>query len=359
MYVKREDTCTGNWNQFRTLICVRFAIYRSTCEYLNVFRTAAIRYHNSSCHDVVRIEGTEEYKNLMRGLAVGETRDTIYTSGERWKAAHGLAGHSSKSKVDLDLAQHQLTQYLRNPAQIIGSLLYKLKASAKVSIPQPFSSALATFPNFPGLQYQVVLDAFNYASIHLLNKGRVAPVAAAAAANGLGLCETYTELDVCDVEEAQLAMKRVLTIDYTRAALTVTLSPFQASHNSFDWNEHRAWNLGADALPGMEGGELDEYWQLVRYEIQKLPKKVQPARPITHVVLTGESALNEAFLDVVRDALSDVLLEDVALSFTETSVTNMVSPLFATARGAAELAKRELESPYGCVETCICRWWRK
>ena len=100
---------------------------------------------------------------------------------------------------------------------------------------------------------------------------------------------------------------------------------------------------------------MDEYWQLVRYEIQKLPKKAQHGRPITHVVSTGESALDEAFLDVVRDALSDVL----HLSFTETSVTHMVSPLFATARGAAELAKRESESPVGCVETAICRWWRE
>ena len=295
----------------------------------------------------------------MRGLAVGETRDKMYTSGERWKAEHGLTGHSPKSEVNLDLAQHRLIQSFHSPAQIIGSLLCTLKASAKTSIPQPLSSALATFPNFPGLQYQVVSDAFNYASIHLLKEGRVAPVAAAAAANGLGLCETYAEINACDVEEAQMAMKRVLTIDYTRAALTVTLSPFQASHNSFDWNEHRAWNLGTDTLPGMEGGELDEYWQLVRHEIQKLPKEAQPTRPITHVVLTGESALNEAFLDVVRDALSDVLPEAVALSFTETSVTHMVSPLFATARGAAELAKRESESPDECVETTICRWWRK
>ena len=332
---------------------MRLAIYRSRCQCINVIRTAAIRYHNSSVYDVVRIEGTQEYKTLMRGLAVGDTRDTMYTS------EHGRTGHGSDSEFNFDVAQNQLTSSLREPAQIIGSLLCTLKASAKASISQPISSALATFPNFPGLQYQVVSDAFNYASIRFLNEGRVAPVAAASAANGLGLCETYTELNACDAEEAQMAMKRVLSIDYTRAALTVTLSPFQASHNSFDWNEHRAWSLGADALPGREGGELDEYWQLVRHEIQTLPKKAQPARPITHVVLTGESALDEAFLDVVRDALSDVLPEAVTLSFMETSGTQMVSPLFATARGAAELAKRKSESPDGCVETAICRWWRR
>ena len=151
----------------------------------------------------------------------------------------------------------------------------------------------------------------------------------------------------------------MLAIDYTRTALTITLSPFQASHNGFDWNEHRAWDLGADALPDREGGELDEYWQRVRDEVQKLPKKAQVGRPITHILLKGESALDEAFLDVVRDVLSDVLPEAVAFSFTETSVTQNVSPLFATARGAAELAKRKSESPDECVETASCRWWRK
>ncbi len=85
----------------------------------------------------------------------------------------------------------------------------------------------------------------------------------------------------------------------------------------------------------------------------------QVGSPITHVVLTGESALDKAFLDVVRDALSDVLPEAVALSFTETSGTQMVSPLFATARGAAEFAKRKSECPAESVETAVCKWWRK
>ena len=340
---------------------MRFTIYRSSCQDSKVFRTAAIRYHNSSVHDIVRIEGTQEYKTLMRGLAVGDSRDTIHTLGERerWKTEHGRTGHNLNCEINFGPAQNQLAPSLRDPAQIIGSLLCTPKTSARASISQPFSSALATFPNLPGLQYQIISDAFDYAGIHLLNEGRLAPVAAASAANGLGLCETYAELDVCDVEEAQMAMKRVLAIDYTRAALTATLSPFQASHNGFDWNEHRAWDLGADALPDREGGELDEYWQRVRDEVQKLPKKAQVGRPITHVLLTGESALDEAFLDVVRDALSDVLPEAVALSFRETSVIQMVSPLFAKARGAAELAKRKSESPDECVETAICRWWRK
>ena len=51
--------------------------------------------------------------------------------------------------------------------------------------------------------------------------------------------------------------------------------------------------------------------------------KAQVGSPVAHIVLTGESALDEVFLDVVRDALSDVLAEAVPFLFTEASVTKM------------------------------------
>lgn len=71
-------------------------------------------------------------------------------------------------------------------------------------------------------------------------------------------------------------------------------------------------------------------------------------------MLTGESEVDELFLDVVRDALNDVLPEAVALPFTEISVTRIVNPLSATARGPAKLAKCKPESPDDAVETVIC-----
>ena len=48
--------------------------------------------------------------------------------------------------------------------------------------------------------------------------------------------------------------------------------------------------------------------------------KAQVGSPIA---LTGDSALDEVFLDVVRDASSDVLAEVVAFLFTEASVTKI------------------------------------
>ena len=90
-----------------------------------------------------------------------------------------------------------------------------------------------------------------------------------------------------------------------------------------------------------------------------MPKLADGERPITHVMLMGESAMDETFLDVVRDALKDVLPDAVVLPSMETSVKETVDPAFAVARGAAELAKRELESLGGCLETAVCRCWRR
>ena len=82
-------------------------------------------------------------------------------------------------------------------------------------------------------------------------------------------------------------------------------------------------------------------------------------RPITHVMLTGESALSETFLRVVRDALNDGLPEAPPVQSKMMTSVEMINSTYAAARGGAELAKRTLESPKDCIETRLCRWWRR
>ena len=58
-------------------------------------------------------------------------------------------------------------------------------------------------------------------------------------------------------------------------------------------------------------------------------------RQIAHIILTGKLALEEVFLDLVSDIVSDVFLEAVALPFTETSELLAV-------KGASEMTRRKL-----------------
>ena len=55
--------------------------------------------------------------------------------------------------------------------------------------------------------------------------------------------------------------------------------------------------------------------------------KAQVGRLIAHIVLTKEWALDEVFIDVVSDALSDMLLEAILLPLTETADEAGVSAL--------------------------------
>lgn len=241
--------------------------------------------------------------------------------------------------------------------KIIGTALAALKAVVEpLLLNQPLPSVLPAYPNFPGLQWRMVQEAMEYANIAMLGEQRVAPVGAVAAANGIGLCENFIDLDACEDEEVGLPMTRMLAIEYAKVALTVTLSPFRTSRKSYDWTIERAWDLGADARPESPDTEgIRLYWQRVRAGIQKIPARIPADRPITHVVVMGESALDETFLTVMSDALRDVL--DVrSMGIYE---THMVDPTFAAARGAAEFGKRMMESPDGCVEGSICKWWRR
>ena len=59
----------------------------------------------------------------------------------------------------------------------------------------------------------MVHEAMEYANIAMLGEQRVAPVGAVAAANGIGLCENFIDLDACEDEEVGLPMTRMLAIE--------------------------------------------------------------------------------------------------------------------------------------------------
>ena len=243
--------------------------------------------------------------------------------------------------------------------QVMAAALSALKAAAEPFIAEgSFPAALPTFPSFPGLPIDFIQETMKTANIEMLGDQRVAPVGAAAAANGLGLCQNFTDIYACENEETSMPTNRLLAVEYTKSALSITLSPFQASRTGYDWINSRAWDLGSNARPSATetSKEIEKYWQRVREEIQKIPARVPADRSINRVLVMGESVLREEFLRVMQDALHDVLPDGV---LAETQEHRVVDPTFAAARGAAEFGKRMMESPDGCAEPAICRYWRR
>ena len=179
------------------------------------------------------------------------------------------------------------------------------------------------------------------------------PVGAAAAAHGIGLCNNFTKIDVCQAEEEDLPLSLVLGVEYTLASLTVTMSPFQASREGFGFDFKRHWDLGSDYK-----SKDRFYWQRIKEAVLQGPRR-WPGRDVTDIVLMGESALEQGFLHVLQDALWEVLPEIMAGHGQQFLVGSVEDPGFAAARGAAEIAKRLLEAPDGCVERAYCERWRR
>jgi hypothetical protein len=306
------------------------------------YRTAAVRHHNGSVTTLVKVEGSEDYKSFMR------SSDSKHT-------------HSNQENLPDNGDQKPLsaTRSTEEMVRIIGSMLTAIKDATALQYGLNLSPALATFPNLADIEkflvYQILDEAFAQADIRPLLNGpldlRPAPIGAAAASNGLGLCDTYIKPDVCESEEAQLPEIWVLGIEYIDTSLTVTLSPFRASRLGFDRIVVRSWDLGA-AVP-----KSDDYWTRVRETLQEIPR-VWSHRTITDLVLMGDAALDEEFLDNVREALWDVIPKPVFTKVADPKA-RLVDPTFAVAMGAAEIAKRAMEAPDGCLERSYCDWWRR
>lgn len=245
----------------------------------------------------------------------------------------------------------------------VASQLIALKAAIAPLLEHPLTAALAAYPTFPDDQLNLVPDAMRHAGIEPPDRSRVAPIGAAAAATGLGLCAHYSEPDLCEFEETQMNTTRVLGIEYTPTALAVTYSSFQASRKGYDWRTDRAWDLGSDATMNDGDDAVEEYWKRVRVELQDMIRALKGRSRVTHVMLMGDSVLDERFLQIMEDALHNVLDTNVMLrtssDFSSELKKTSVDPIFAVAIGTAEFAKRGMESPSGCVESRICKWWRR
>ncbi|KAI9724277.1 MAG: hypothetical protein M1828_003701 [Chrysothrix sp. TS-e1954] len=213
---------------------------------------------------------------------------------------------------------------------------------------------LVTLPPLtePWMGYAFMREGARLAGIELLldadTQLRPSSLGASSAANGIGLCPSFTKLEVCAQEEAYMPLSVVFGIQYTGRELTLVVSPFRASRTAYSVDFSRHWNLGAEKEHKIAG-----YWSQVQRALKQLPGG-WPANRITEVVLWGDAALHDTFLQVLQDSLYD-LLPNQKLAETKYHLADrFAEPEGAAACGAAEMAKRLLEAPEGCIEESYC-----
>ena len=113
-----------------------------------------------------------------------------------------------------------------------------------------------------------------------------------------------------------------------------------------------------------DDNDLDDLQSAIAYQVRRLVRSYHhPYMPhITELILTGPSASHPRFLDVVRAALHgsthpandvDLLLQLNTTGNDHEQCTSLFT--FATARGAAEIAKCIQEGPVSCAQSKECR----
>lgn len=297
-----------------------------------------MRFHNGSVSGLSKVDA----------VALGRLFQRFEGSGEAFHDEQVVLEHRSTdvpSSSDL----------IQAAAQVLCRLREATLSQHGLDMPEILLTLLPLKNRFDS--YRIAREATRLAGMRLMLDGmgdmRPDPVGAAAAANGIGLCSTFTKLDVCCQEESRLPHSLILGIEYTSASLTATMSPLKESRTGIGLDFKRYWDLGA-------GNEQKDglYWRRVKEAIMQMPRGCR-GRHITDVVLMGESATDDRFLRTLQDALWEVLPDAAARSSQQALTGHFEEPGFAAARGAAEIAKRVMEAPNSCKERVYCDWWRR
>ncbi|KAI9857448.1 MAG: hypothetical protein M1813_008198 [Trichoglossum hirsutum] len=260
---------------------------------------------------------------------------------------------------------------------ILSSLITDLHEATRSALPSyPIDKVVITTPLLPALTSEDLNDAIEYAGLRswLIYSTPYPKILAESrslfAANGNGLCKNYKHLYECEEEENKMPVHTVYSVTFTRQALYTTLDTFRSPFGFTSRSEAYLinFNSGLDSLPTYPS-PLD-FWKHVRSQLLSLPRKSD--RPITKVLLAGESVTDAKFLNILRDSLAEIAgpsarreaSDDegwrVNMTFAvDPDIGMLADPVFAAARGAALYARWRQEAPYDCVEHERCEAERR
>lgn len=118
------------------------------------------------------------------------------------------------------------------------------------------------------------------------------------------------------------------------------------------------FTAGLDSLESFPS--TSAYWAHIQAQLRAVPESATGwgRRPITKLLLLGESASNPGFLTALKDALAHIAMLPMeanpyigaAQPDVSVDVAVAVDPLYAAARGAALYARWRQEVPWDCTE---------
>lgn len=201
-----------------------------------------------------------------------------------------------------------------------------------------------TIPLLAALYQEDLEDAFEYAGLIYIPHypywygGLFHETGAVYVGNGFGLCSNYTDPVGCDRERKnpphQPMNENVLSVSYTRGLLTSTWASegMWFSYPAPEGPVVADLNLGWDKRN--DNPDEEYYWAAVRDAIitPVLEANKYISRQTNKVLLHGDCTLIERFQNVLREAVEGVLPNKPEVFAFD--------PVYSSARGAAEMAKR-------------------
>ncbi|EON63514.1 hypothetical protein W97_02742 [Coniosporium apollinis CBS 100218] len=273
------------------------------------YGTVAISYHNGSTANVARVNASETYHKTMSRLSRMSSRYRV-------------------SPAD---------------ARALGDMIKDLRAEAEDFLEYPLSSVVGTIVNLEGLNGNTLDAAFEHAGLGVIQlrffNYPAYETMTAYAGNGLGICSDYKNRTACKIERMAMQDIYVLSVLYTKTALTVALTLMASANDLYEHPPLKVedFTLGHDARH--QNPNEKYYWEAVKDAVRRaVVWDVGPMRQPAKLLLFGESSGDAKFRAVLNETCQE-LLEELPQWYDN-------EPVFVAARGAAELAKRKPFDPW-------------
>jgi hypothetical protein len=325
-----------------------------------------VRLHDGTFHHIALVDGDISYTDLMRRMVTGPSVRTPDHFDTRWEMLQYL-----KSRMQR-LANKLVGRPATPETAVLASMVSKLleKTQAWLGDKETIVAAALSSPDRIRLTFEEIGDIFDYLKLRDLMAEpplfyELYATSAAYAGYGKGLCRNYTDAYACEREEFKFSYQRVLHLDLNSESLSGTIKSLQSARDgSVDASfVHPDLGFGRERKRlSLHDGE--QYWTSVSAGIRELVKSFNRLYlpHMTELLLTGPVATDERFQAAVWAAIHDLVADGDVLSLLEDRAQAIDNKeewqtlfSFATARGAAEFAKRMQEGPFKCAQSDDCR----
>ncbi len=301
------------------------------------FRTCSVYFANGSAVDVAKVESSTRYKNVMLHI---QATDVQYTPSKPPNPNPLLSRLQHQwpfsSFMRIPFARNSLKHWhLQSPdVTAIEDMLLALKTSAESYLGDKVFVADLAVPMPISPRGGHILESAS--SLLGLERAAGFPIPGALAAMTNGMGNNYQYPESCDTDPSRL----ILTVDYSRAALTAVL--FWEDGCVFErFRVRHGVRLGASALEEcqMSTNSADCYNDLAiaLRQIVKMPledgRSYLPSK-VTGLVLLGEKGTDPHLRRILQQVLAEQRTSISSVQ-SEGGENTMVDPTFAAARGMA------------------------